>query len=138
MKKSGCLVAFLLVAVCASMFVNLLLLALIGTKGASAMAGVKVLPEKEYDEEVLSEGSDSHSKVAVIPLDGVIGFGMSGSLGDSMVEDFKADFRVEAGFLAAGDFPAVEDNQVSQVSPAEHRLQQFRVVHNLSSWEKFR
>jgi 3-oxoacyl-[acyl-carrier-protein] synthase II len=42
------------------------------------MAGVKVLPEKEYDEEVLSEGSDSHSKVAVIPLDGVIGFGMSG------------------------------------------------------------
>ena len=90
MKKSGCLVAFLLVAVCASMFVNLLLLALIGTKGASAMAGVKVLPEKEYDEEVLSEGSDSHSKVAVIPLDGVIGFGMSGSLGDSMVEDFKA------------------------------------------------
>jgi len=90
MKKSGCLVAFLLVAVCASMFVNLLLLALIGTRGAAAMAGVKVLSQKEYEEEVLSEGSDSHSKVAVIPLDGVIGFGMSGSLGDSMVEDFKA------------------------------------------------
>ena len=54
------------------------------------MAGVKVLAQKEYEEEVLSEGSDSHSKVAVIPLDGVIGFGMSGSLGDSMVEDFKA------------------------------------------------
>lgn len=54
------------------------------------MAGVKVLPHKEYDEEVLSEGLDSPSKIAIIPLDGVIGFGMSGSLGESMVEDFKA------------------------------------------------
>jgi protease-4 len=89
MKKSGFLVAFLLVAVCASMFVNLILLAVIGTRGAAAMAGVKVLPDKEYEEEVVSEGQDSHSKIALIPLDGVIGFGMSGSLGDSMVEDFK-------------------------------------------------
>jgi uncharacterized membrane protein YgcG len=64
MKKSGCLVAFLLVAVCASMFVNLLLLAMIGTRGAAAMAGVKVLPQKEYEEVVLAEGEDSHSKIA--------------------------------------------------------------------------
>lgn len=72
------------------MFVNLLLLALIGSRSAAAMAGVKVLPEKSYEEEVLSAGSDTHSKVAVIPLEGVIGFGSSGPLGESMVEDFKA------------------------------------------------
>ncbi|MEI8294766.1 MAG: signal peptide peptidase SppA [bacterium] len=90
MKKSGCLVAFLLAAVCASMLVNLLLLAVIGSRGAAAVAGVRVLAQKPYEEEVLEEGEDAHSKIAVIPLDGVIGFGMSGSLGQSMVEDFKA------------------------------------------------
>jgi hypothetical protein len=60
---------------------------------------------------------------------------------EALVGDFKAvvDFRVGAGSPAvdspAVDSPAVE---VSQVSPAELRLQQFPVVHNLSSWEKFR
>ena len=41
MKKSGCLVAFLLVAVCVSLFANLILLALLGAKGATSMAGMK-------------------------------------------------------------------------------------------------
>ena len=90
MKKSGCLMLFLFVAVCASMFVNLLLLAALGTKGASSVAGVKLLAPKVFEERVLVEGESASAKVAVIPLDGVIAFGQSGSLGNSMVDDLKA------------------------------------------------
>ena len=90
MKKSGCLMVFLFVAVCASMFVNLLLLAALGARGTSGMAGVKLLKPKTFEERVLVDGAGSSSKVAVIPLEGVIAFGAAGSLGNSMVEDFKA------------------------------------------------
>jgi len=80
---------FLFVAVCASMLLNLGLLAVMGSKGSSALAGVKILRPKVFEERVLVDGTDSSAKVAVIPLDGIIAFGASGSLGDSMVEDFK-------------------------------------------------
>ncbi len=81
---------FLFVAVCASMFVNLLLLAALGAGGTAGMGGVKILKPKTFEERILVEGGDSSSKIAVIPLDGVIAFGQSGSLGSSMVEDLKA------------------------------------------------
>lgn len=81
---------FLFVAVCASMFVNLILLAAMGARGSTGMAGVKLLKPKTFEERVLVDGDDSSSKVAVIPLEGVIAFGESGSLGNSMVDDFKA------------------------------------------------
>ena len=103
-NKSGCLVAFLLVAVCASLFVNMLLLAALGLKGNAAMSHVKVLPSKTFEEETLLDGTDSESKIAVIPLEGIIAFGMEGSLGSSMVEDFKAALK-----------QAAEDKQVKAV-----------------------
>jgi protease-4 len=87
MKKSA-LVVFLFVAVCASMFVNLVLLALLGASGKNAMAVINK-SQSEYDEEMVVSVSGSHDKIAVIPLRGVIGYGMDGSLGESMVEDFK-------------------------------------------------
>jgi len=90
MKKSGCLMVFLFVAVCASMLLNLVLLAALGAKAGSALGGVKVLRPKVFEERVLVDGANSSSKVAVIPLEGVIAFRETGSLGDSMVEDFKA------------------------------------------------
>jgi protease-4 len=89
MKKSGCLIVFLFAAVCASMLLNLGLLAAVGSKRAGGLAGVKVLRPKVFEERVLVDGTDSSAKVAVIPLDGVISFGEKGSLGDAMVEDFK-------------------------------------------------
>jgi len=104
MKKSGCLMLVLFVAVCASMFVNLLLLAALGAKGGSSVAGVKLLRSKVFEERVLVDGSDSSSKVAVIPLDGIIAFSESGSLGQSMVEDFKAALE-----------QAEEDKQIKSV-----------------------
>lgn len=95
MKKSGCLVAFLLVAVCASLFANLVLLALLGAQGAS-MTGGKVLASGDYKEEIIQDGTDPNAKIAVIPLVGLIGFTQPGSLGESMVEDFKLALRQAA------------------------------------------
>ena len=96
MKKSGCLVAGLFVAVCLSMFGNLILLAVLGVRGENSFTHAKVLPEKFYEEEILVEGKNSHDRIAVIPLEGVIGFGQEGALGDSMVEDFKAAMQQAA------------------------------------------
>lgn len=89
MKKSGCLMVFLFVAVCASMFVNLILLATLGAREPPGWPGAKLLKPKTVEERILVDGSEP-SKVAVIPLDGVIAFGAAGSLGNSMVDDFKA------------------------------------------------
>jgi len=97
MKKSGCLMVVLFVGVCASMFLNLVLLAAVGAGGTSRLGGVRVVPPKTFEERVLVEGSDSSSKVAVIPLDGVIAFGAAGSLGDAMVDDLKMAFEQAAG-----------------------------------------
>jgi protease-4 len=93
MKKSGCLVAFLFVAVCASLFVNMLLVAALGVKGSASMSHVNVLPSQTFEEETIEEGKGSKDKIAVVPLEGIIAFGMEGSLGDSMVEDFKAALK---------------------------------------------
>jgi protease-4 len=60
------------------------------------MAAMKVLEPREYDEEVVEEGSDPHDKIAVIPLAGVIAFEAEGSLGESMVEDFKLALKQAA------------------------------------------
>ena len=84
---------FLFVAVCASMFVNLILLAAIGAKKPSSVTGVRLLRPKVFEERVLVDGKDPHSKVAVIPLEGVIAFGMVGPLGNSMVDDLKSAFE---------------------------------------------
>jgi protease-4 len=79
-----------------SLFANLILLALLGAKGATSMAAMKVLEPREYDEEVVEEGSDPHDKIAVIPLSGMIAFEAEGSLGESMVEDFKLALKQAA------------------------------------------
>ncbi len=90
MKKSGCLVLFLFVGVFASMLLNLALLLALGAKGGSSLKGVKVLSQKTFEEQILVDGNNASEKIAVIPLDGVIAFNEQGSLGDAMVDDFKA------------------------------------------------
>lgn len=92
MKKTGCLTIFLFLAVCISMFVNLLLVAALGSRKASGLTAVKLLKQKAFDEQLLVEGSPSH-KIAVIPLEGVISFGQATSLGESIVEDLKQAFE---------------------------------------------
>ncbi len=88
MKKSGCVIIVLFLAICASMFVNLVLCAAL--VGDSAGTGIKVAREKDFEEAFVQEGgSASDGKIVVIPLTGVIAHGTAGGLGDDMVEDFK-------------------------------------------------
>ncbi len=95
-KKSGCLLIVLFAAVCGSMFLNLILLAALGTGGSTSMAGVRVLTPKVFEERILVDGTHSSAKVVVIPLEGVIAFGEAGSLGDAMVDDLKTAFEQAA------------------------------------------
>ena len=81
---------FLFVGVCASMLLNLGLLFALGAKGGSSLRGMRnALAQKTFEEQVVADGGSSSSKIAVIPLEGVIAFGEPGSLGDAMVDDFK-------------------------------------------------
>jgi protease IV len=89
MKKSGCVIIALFLAVCGSMFLNLLLFAAVVGMNGSRVAAVRTLQQKEFNEIVLREGSSGAGKVAVIPLDGVIAHGVAGSLGEDLVDDFK-------------------------------------------------
>jgi len=88
MKKSGCVIIALFLAVCGSMFANVFLLALLGMKG-STVGSTRLLQPRSFEEVIVQEGSTSSEKIAVIPLDGIIANGAAGSLGDNMVEDFK-------------------------------------------------
>jgi protease-4 len=90
MKKSGCAIIALFLAVCASMFVNLLLFAaLVGLKGSANVVAVKSLRERDFEEVLVKEGSTPGQKIAVIPLEGVIAHGQDGVLGEDVVQGFK-------------------------------------------------
>lgn len=84
MKKSGCVILALFLLICGSMFANILLFAALAGKRESRMAGPRV-----FDEELIRRGTGQGEKIAVIPLEGVIAHGASGTLGSDMVDDFK-------------------------------------------------
>ncbi len=108
MKKSGCAIVVLFLALCASIFVNgLLLLGMSAGAGKATLA--RATPPRAFQEQVVRPGSDG--KIAVIPLDGIIAFGVEGSLGDSMVADLKAALE------QAGDDPEVKAVVMSVDSP---------------------
>jgi len=89
MKKSGCVIIFLFVAVCASLFGNLVLLALLGVKGAPNVAASGLLRDRGFEEVLVADGASSDSRIVVIPLEGIIAVGQPGPLGNDLVSDFK-------------------------------------------------
>ncbi len=112
MKKSGCVILVLFVAVCASMFANLLLFAAVmGFQGSSQLAGATLIRPRAFEEVVEHEGTDSSNKIVVIPLEGVIANGAPGALGENMVEDFKNALR------QAKEDPSVKGVIISVDSP---------------------
>lgn len=104
MKKSGCLTIILFLALCASMFVNALLLAALGGRGSVSPVVSKPARETRFQEQVVQPGRTLREKIAVIPLEGIISFGQTGALGGSMVEDLQAAFH-----------QAAEDDEVGAV-----------------------
>lgn len=88
MKNSGCFGVALFLALCVSMLGNMVLFGvLMATAGQSTGSSFQTSARINFQEEVLRFGGSS--KVAVIPLDGIISFGVSGQSGDSMVQEFK-------------------------------------------------
>lgn len=128
MKKSGCAIAFLFVSLCLSMVANLILIALLGGKDAPTVAATRILRERHFEEEVVERGSVT-SRIAEIPLDGIIARGQPGSLGSEMVGDFKRALRqameddTVAAVVISVDSPGGE---ITASDVLYHALHQFR------------
>jgi protease-4 len=104
-RKLGCLSIFLFVALCASMFVNLVLMAAVFRRVGGVVRDQETLPR--FRELIIERGSSGNSeKVAVIMMRGLISSNLPGNIGDSMVDDLRAalqqardDGRVKAVVL---------------------------------------
>jgi protease-4 len=87
-RKLGCLSIFLFVALCASMFVNLVLITAMFRR-VSGVVHTQELPPR-FREIILERGSSGSSeKVALITLRGLISSNLPGTVGDSMVDDVR-------------------------------------------------
>jgi protease IV len=88
-RKTGCLTIFLFVALCISVFVNLLLVLV----GFQRLGGVvrEEEPLPRFREVIVQRGSrGTFDKVAVIMLRGLISSAIPGNTTDSMVDDLRA------------------------------------------------
>lgn len=102
MKRTGCLLLVLFLALCASLFFNFILMALVGAGRAESLAVRRLQPPMQ--EVVVEEGAPGAGKIAVIPVQGVIYTDMASEWGTSMVDDIKAALRM-----------ALEDDEVKAV-----------------------
>jgi protease-4 len=88
-RKLGCLSIFLFVALCASVFVNFVLM-LVALRGFGTTMRVAE-PMPRFREIVVQRGAVATSdRVALITLRGLISSSIPGNLSDSMVEDMRA------------------------------------------------
>jgi protease-4 len=87
MKRSGCALLFVFLALCASLFFNLVLMALLGAGGAETVAARGLTPALQ--EVTIEEGEAGAGKIAVIPVQGVIYTDDQTEWGTSMVDDIK-------------------------------------------------
>jgi protease-4 len=88
-RKLGCLSIFLFVALCASVFVNFVLLAALFRRGmGNVVRDQEPLPR--FREVIVERGSSGSSeKVALIVMRGLISSSLPGNVGDSMVDDLR-------------------------------------------------
>ena len=101
-KKSGCVLLALFLALCASLFFNLILMALFGATEAESLASRSFGPN--LSEVVVQEGKSGAGKIAVIPLQGVIHNDATTEWGTSMVDDIKSALQT-----------ALDDDQVKAI-----------------------
>jgi protease IV len=87
-RKLGCFTIFLFVALCASVFVNfVLMVALFRHAGGASMTDRE--PMARFREITVERGRGS-DKIALIVLRGLISTSLPGNVGDSMVDDMRA------------------------------------------------
>ena len=89
-KRFGCIAIVLLLLLCLSGLLNLILIASNGSKISNGKMRSHDLPE--FGEETVVEGTGT-DKIALISMRGLISSSVSGSLGESMVEDVKIALR---------------------------------------------
>jgi protease-4 len=130
MKKSGCAIAVLFLALCASIFVNGLLLLGLGAKSAAHGGIAKVERQKTFDEQIVYRGDSGAGKIAVIPLEGIISYGASGALGDSLVDDLKAAFR------QAAEDPSIKAVVMSVDSPGGEVTASDAIYHEIQKFAR--
>ena len=102
MKKSGCVLLALFLALGASLFFNLILLALVGATEAEGLASRSF--QAGLTEVVVEVGEAGAGKIAVIPVQGVIYTDDTTEWGTSMVDDIKGALQT-----------ALEDDEVKGV-----------------------
>src|SRR5437660_12159030 len=101
-RKLGCLSIFLFVALCASLFVNFVLMVAAFQRLGGGIREAEPIPR--FREILLQRGARaSLDKIAVITMRGLISSSLPGSVTDSMVDDMRAardqardDSRVQA------------------------------------------
>src|SRR5690348_15992736 len=101
-RKFGCLSVFLFVALCASVFINFVLVVAVFARLAGSVRVAEPIPRFR---EILVERGNS-DRIAVITMRGLISSNLPGNVGDSMVDDLRAalqqardDNRVKAVVL---------------------------------------
>lgn len=90
MKKSGCLPLFLLVSLGICLFVILILVVALGSKGSGPAKAITV---KKFSETTVVSATNSSDKIALIRLDGMISYGRNGGVDGNMVDDLKEAFQ---------------------------------------------
>ena len=95
MKKTGCALLAVFLALCASLFFNLVLVGLLGTKTTERIASGRAFPPS-LREIVVEEGDPAQGKVVVIPVQGIIQTADSNEWGTSMVDDITQALREAA------------------------------------------
>jgi len=99
-KRSGCLWIILGGALLLSLFFNLVL---VGSRATRTTAHLGADQPEPLQEKTVVEGSGS-KKIALIPLRGLISSGISGRIGETMVDDIKEQLR-----------QAVNDDDISAI-----------------------
>ncbi len=91
-NRFGCLIVVLVVLLCFSVLFNI---ALVSAKSRRIGTSHLLTPRApEFDEQtVVNASASTGDKIALIPLRGIISASRSGSLGETMVEDFKIELR---------------------------------------------
>ena len=130
-RKLGCLSIFLFVALCASLFVNfVLMIAAFQRLGGGGFREAEPIPR--FREILLQRGARaSFDKIAVITMRGLISSSLPGTVSDSMVDDMRAalqqareDSRVKAIVLeidSPGGEVTASDAIYSEVVKARSR-----------------
>ncbi|MEX1045581.1 MAG: signal peptide peptidase SppA [Chthoniobacterales bacterium] len=102
MKKTGCVLLLLFLALCASVFFNFVLMAFVGAGSAEGMAARRFSPSLQ--EVAVEDGKAGAGKIAVIPVQGIIYTDTQTEWGTSMVDDIKNALQT-----------ALEDDEVKAV-----------------------